>query len=302
MKVSAIICTKNRKRDFSNCLLSLLDQRELPDELVVVENIEQHKYLSQKRLEALVSAQFPCRYFSTTKANIAGSRNLALTKASGDILLYVDDDVVLDRSVIATLKALHSKHPKALGFVGRIYPVRNDVFSRFSYVYFNNVTLTKQKIFKVNKYSMSTISLKRKPLLKSGLFFDHQLDCGEDVDLLLRLERKRLAVYFSPAIITRHRFETNIWRFCAKQYHYGQGYWKLNQKHHQRYSISDYRLNQNTPLPILALLLISLRQTKRYCRQYGLGKSLYLPALLHFLAVTWGIHSQDKSLLYTTDQ
>lgn len=91
MKISVIICTRNRFEDFRNTVLSLVKQIRLPDELIVVDSSD------ELRIEAyLVSIQlpFPIRYFYT-QPGLTLQRNRGIHECKGELAFFFDDDVDL---------------------------------------------------------------------------------------------------------------------------------------------------------------------------------------------------------------
>ena len=100
MKISAIICTRNRFDDFTKTLSSLIAQTCLPDELIVVDSSD------EKELEAHLGSlklPFPVRYFRT-QPGLTLQRNRGIRECTNDLIFFFDDDVNLDRNYLAEVK------------------------------------------------------------------------------------------------------------------------------------------------------------------------------------------------------
>lgn len=115
MKISVIICTRNRFDDFAMTLPSIAAQTRLPDELIVVDSSDENKletYLSSVKLS------FPVRYFHT-QPGLTLQRNQGIRECSGDLLFFFDDDVSLDKSYLAEVdKVFTNDTNRKIGAVG----------------------------------------------------------------------------------------------------------------------------------------------------------------------------------------
>ena len=92
---SFIICTKDRPEDLQKCVESILEQTVLPQECIVVdasanstENENNCKRIINKRIKFMHIKSEP----STTK-----QRNIGVDNSRGDIVFFLDDDVILDK-------------------------------------------------------------------------------------------------------------------------------------------------------------------------------------------------------------
>ena len=98
LALSVIICTKDREESLRECLGSLLRQSRLPDEVVIVDDGN----LDGEVLGSLVRSRgVSYQYLRKQTPGLTASRNLGVEHARGDIVLFLDDDVVLDRGYAA---------------------------------------------------------------------------------------------------------------------------------------------------------------------------------------------------------
>ena len=101
MKVSLIITTYNWPEALELCLLSILDQNRLPDEVIVADDGSSDE--TRLLVEKIASyAVVPIRHsWQEDKGfRAARSRNKAIVKSSCDYIIMVDGDVILDRNFI----------------------------------------------------------------------------------------------------------------------------------------------------------------------------------------------------------
>lgn len=93
LNLSVIICTKDRPDDLQECIASILRGKRLPEELIVVDDGNLDPKLVQGMLK---NFNINFQYRKKSPPNVNVSRNLAATLATGDILSFLDDDVILD--------------------------------------------------------------------------------------------------------------------------------------------------------------------------------------------------------------
>jgi GT2 family glycosyltransferase len=115
MKISVIICTRNRFDDFTKTLPSIAAQSRLPDELIVVDSSDERKletYLGS------IDLPFAVHYFHT-QPGLTLQRNQGIRESSSDLLFFFDDDVNLDRNYLAEVEKVFANDAKhEIGAVG----------------------------------------------------------------------------------------------------------------------------------------------------------------------------------------
>ncbi len=102
LKISVIIPTKNRAEDLRRTLDSVLMQTHGPEEIIVVD---------QSSSPALESSAFrvPLTYiYAPYLSGLAAARNVATDRATGDIWVFLDDDVILEPEYIEELVRAYS--------------------------------------------------------------------------------------------------------------------------------------------------------------------------------------------------
>jgi glycosyltransferase involved in cell wall biosynthesis len=121
--VTVAVCTRNRPESLARCLASLLALDPPPGdltqgfEILVVDNAP-----PDDRTRRTVEAAPGVRYAMEPRPGLNFGRNRALGEARGDILAFVDDDVVVDRGWLAGLHEAWSENPDAKGFTGLVLP------------------------------------------------------------------------------------------------------------------------------------------------------------------------------------
>ncbi len=91
-RLSVIIATMDREEELYRCLDSLWAQSRLPQELVIVDD----GALDLEALKLRVPKGVEFQYHRKSPPGLSASRNLGARVARGDLLLFLDDDVVLE--------------------------------------------------------------------------------------------------------------------------------------------------------------------------------------------------------------
>lgn len=127
MRISAIIVTKGRPAMLAETLASLADCEPLPDELIVVDgDPDQSARAIAAELDA--RAVLPVRYVSS-EPGLTHQRNVGVRAASGDVLVFADDDVDFDPRTFSELASAFAD-PAVVGATGRVIEPEGRRFGR----------------------------------------------------------------------------------------------------------------------------------------------------------------------------
>lgn len=124
MKVSVVISTYNRTEDLGACLNSLLAQTLMPDEIFIIDNASNDitENLIMSRKGDFIKEQCALNYMPNPKNSLTVARNLGAKQTSGDIVIFLDDDVILSSEYVGEICKVYKEHPEALGVQGYIKP------------------------------------------------------------------------------------------------------------------------------------------------------------------------------------
>lgn len=111
--------------NLARCLKSLIPLQTAGDsqlfEIIVVDNAP-----SDERTKQLVSSLPSVRYTREVKPGLDFARNCALQTATGELLAFLDDDVVVDSQWLKGLQEAWAENPDAGGFTGLVLPYELD--------------------------------------------------------------------------------------------------------------------------------------------------------------------------------
>jgi len=115
--VSVVVCTRNRPGDLGACLDSLARQSRPPDEIVIVDASDDERSAVCVRDRAPALAPVPVRHLHAAPG-LPRQRNLGVRASRGDVVTFLDDDVVLDAGYLAAIVALFEADPSLGGAEG----------------------------------------------------------------------------------------------------------------------------------------------------------------------------------------
>ena len=108
MKLSIVIATRDREAMLGRALASLAAQRDAPAfEVVIVDNGSSDGTAALVRDRSAISA-YPLLYVYAGEPNRGAARNAGVRAASGDVVLFVDDDVRLPERFLFAHASAHA--------------------------------------------------------------------------------------------------------------------------------------------------------------------------------------------------
>ena len=122
--LSIIICTYNRAKYIYNVLQSIT-QNDFPAdnyEIILINN-NSTDYTEEKcKLFQHDYPQITFRYFFETEQGLSHARNRGIKEATGDILIYVDDDALVNKKFLSSYYELFQKDKDVFAAGGPIFP------------------------------------------------------------------------------------------------------------------------------------------------------------------------------------
>jgi len=215
MTISVIIPTKNRPKDLHRTIDTLLVQTRRPDEIVVID---------QSCSPCLAEGSLPVPLVYIHAPYLSGlteARNLAMTRATGDIWLFLDDDVVLEQQYLEQLLLAYT--PDVTGVSGIITNYNRPGISRrlFEAVFVKGSFHDDRQPAYWNSQRLRNLGPQRVRQLGGGLMsfraeairdmrFDTNLTGGclaEDIDFCARLHRGSILLIAPAARLSHERSE-----------------------------------------------------------------------------------------------
>lgn len=239
MYISIAVCTCNRADILKETLERLLDHlkhlRAIDKyELVIIDNNSQDNtketVIKLKRKHKSIKI----KYFFEQKQGIAFARNLALKKYKGDIIAFLDDDLLVNKHWIVEVKKAIKLFPEAAVIGGRVLP-RQPLSKLCKEKWFTDLYKHDYRIDLItptdkgnqikylrqdNFLGGANLIIQRKYLKRIGKFqtiFGNQhrffrVFGGEDYDFIQRAIDKSFLVVYYPKILVFHKIYTYKFR------------------------------------------------------------------------------------------
>jgi|TARA_B100000524_G_scaffold327353_1_gene211404 glycosyltransferase involved in cell wall biosynthesis len=203
--ISIVIPTYNRKPILEKCLYALEKQRFTDSKVNTYEIVLVDDGSTDGTLEWLNknTNDFPhVHCFVQNHLGPASARNLGIEKAKGDIIIFIDSDLVVTKSFLQSHADALVKGEEKLG---------NDRLFTYGSVIntcnFNNPTAEAYKVtdFSAAFFATGNVAIARKWLEKAGLFDISFKQYGwEDLELGVRLKKLGLKLIKCPEAVGYH--------------------------------------------------------------------------------------------------
>jgi len=217
LSLSVIVPTYNRHNDLEECLRSLFEMKQPPDEVIVVDSC------STDGTYELVK-QFQAKYLCIRERSMVKARNVGLRHATGDVVAYIDDDVIVSESW--SIHILDSYEDEKVGGVGgRVLPYSTcreacipvhvqEIDERLigkvlnDGIVLGNFDVPTSTPIEVDTLIGCNMSFRRKLLIRIGGFDEKfQGNCyRDDTDACLRLKRLGYKLVYNPKALVWHKF------------------------------------------------------------------------------------------------
>ena len=150
-KISVVLPTKNRFQDVIKCRESILVQTLLPDEIVIVDSSDTTELKS--KLDDLLQDKITSKYIHAP-LSLTQARNVGIKESTGDIIIFLDDDVILDKDYIKEIMHVFNNNleEKVGGVTGNIMDNTNIQNPSFKHLVGSNIMHILATIFFLFKY------------------------------------------------------------------------------------------------------------------------------------------------------
>lgn len=213
MKISVITPTYNRGDLIAQTIESVQKSIFLPLD-ISIEHIIYDDASTDTTEEVVKSLPYSNIVYIKGEKNMGPShaRNVALSKASGDYIFFIDsDDILLQRALYYFTRAA-LEHPETVWFVSDFLHVDTNLSYRIGDDYytwdFKNPQEMLAAIFKGEHFIQSNVFIKRS-LIESVGGYDETMKLSEDLDLYIRFLLNGVMPRFVPTISHLHRFHSS---------------------------------------------------------------------------------------------
>lgn len=206
--VSLIIATYNRNQVLVNTINSVLKQKFRKYELIIVDQTLKHDKKTEEFIKNLPTKNIS--YYFVTPPSLPAARNFGLEKARAEIILYIDDDVLLDPSFIRAHFDSYKKKG-VVTVVGRIKQKDKPISDRLLFLRktsFGAGSFNYPKFAYAETTQGCNMSYKKKVLLEIGGFDTNYIGNAvrEESDVSFKLRKKGYKILYNPEACLYHLF------------------------------------------------------------------------------------------------
>jgi glycosyltransferase involved in cell wall biosynthesis len=234
-KVSVVIPTFNRA-DLLARTIDKIEEQTVPRnayEVIVIDNASRDR---TKELLKQKSQQYSnLTVLSQGKPGAAATRNAGIRAASGDTVLFIDDDIIAEPGLIKAHLDHHARMPRAsiIGTVTTQWNDRADPFLRYlrDRAIFNPYNLAGSPV-DFSCYHTGNVSTSRSLLNEVGGFNEEFAVYGmEDIELGYRLEKAGCRMVPGPDARAEHQYFPTYQQFISRCEQAGYSLGKLIELH-----------------------------------------------------------------------
>lgn len=217
LSASVVICTRDRPDELARCLASLPQQSFRPNEIVVVDNASKDGRTREVAMAAGVV------YVREDRPGLDFARNTGAKAATGDIIAYTDDDVLLHPRWLEHLVAAFDA-PQIGAVTGLVLPAELETqaqrqfesfwsfgqgYDRIDHRAADFALTAKEQVFPAWKVGAGASMAFRRDVFDKVGFFDERLDVGQagcsgDSEFWYRLLAKGIDCRYEPTAVAFH--------------------------------------------------------------------------------------------------
>jgi glycosyltransferase involved in cell wall biosynthesis len=243
--LSVAICTRDRAATLNRCLDSVLPlQAKYDFELLVIDNAPPDNATAE-----LVKKFSGVRYVLEPRPGLDFARNRAWMEATGELIAYLDDDVIVDSGWLAGLQEAFVENPDAGAFTGLVMPLRLDTLAQVLFEKRNGFRrgFDKKRFGRevpgnplypcgAGIFGAGCNMAFRRDVLREISGFDEALDTGAplpgggDLDVFYRIIRAGYALVYEPGYMVFHEHRESESALRHQYYTWGLGFMAFVEK------------------------------------------------------------------------
>lgn len=230
MSVEVIVACMHQYDD------SLYEKMNIQSDAVFANQCE--KYSFQKYLKG----ENVLKIVSTHDRGVGKNRNMGLLNATGDILLFADEDMTFNEDYKEKIVNAFKELPKADAIIFNLSYSKDNVIYKTT-----NENTKRIRLINALKYGTSRIAIKRDSLLKANIFFSQLygggaiFSSGEDSLFIIDMLRKNLRIYTHEYVLGCTAKDTSSWfNGYNDKYYFDRGVWLANAFPTMKWVLSIY--------------------------------------------------------------
>ncbi len=205
--LSVVIPTYNREKELLDTIHDVLAQSHNNLELLVIDQTLKHSPETTQALAAIKDERF--RYYQADPPSLPAARNFALKVTHAPIVLFLDDDVVVDKDLVKYHLSAFKARPDVSAVGGRVlqhgFPIKKEVLRFDKYAISHGVFTATEPAY-TNAFPGGNCALRVTNALKLGgfdtRFFGNAF--REESDMAFKMIRAGMKIYYEPRASLLH--------------------------------------------------------------------------------------------------
>lgn len=154
MKLSLVICTRNRPDVLINNLSINVQELNQQDEVIIVDSSDEQIFNKIRS-----SAFFQNTYFYNVSPGLPKQRNFGISRATGDIIIFLDDDIRLYRQSLENLRRFFTENQNIDALTGALDEKNSPSFFKICFESFFS------RIFSISAFGKSRLTRSGLPII-----------------------------------------------------------------------------------------------------------------------------------------
>lgn len=252
LRISVIIPAYNASRTLAECL-SALQKQTIPRsdyEIIIVDDGSTDNTVS-------IADSFDVNVIQQAHAGPALARNLGVSHAKGELILFTDSDCIASPDFIEQMTKPFSD-PNVVGVKGAYRSRQREVWARFAQIEFEERYSKLARSSSIDFVDSHAAAFRKQVFLEVGGFDPHfPVANNEDVDLSYKIARIGYKMVFNPEAIIFHYHPAGMKKYLLTKFF--RAYWRmLVYRRFPEKILSDSYTPQTMKLQILTLALLFL--------------------------------------------
>jgi glycosyltransferase involved in cell wall biosynthesis len=228
--ITVVIPTYNRNEQLNevlNCILTNNTEGVDDIEIIVVDD-ESPVSVDNTIKTTKIVYPFSLKVIRQINSGPAVARNNGFKNAEHEIVLFIDDDVLIEEDTIKKHIEAHQIHQGSI-IIGS-YPYKKPLNNTPIYRFLSKSILdglnmqVSNRFIQLNTIASGNLSVEKK-IFKKGYVYDHnmQTPAAEEYELIHRLISNKVPIYLDKDIKSWHLQPITLEDKCKQEYKYGMG-------------------------------------------------------------------------------
>lgn len=198
MKISVIIPAYNAQKTLRETLASVYASEFKDYEVMVIDDLSNDQTVE-------IAKEFNCRIRkSEGYRNRALARNTGIKESRGEILVFIDSDIVIKPDSLGLIWNNFQDNPEISGLTGMLskYTPDGNFLTQYKNLYLHYIFKNMPK--EIEFLYGGICALRREAIYKHNLFFDKEIARANDTELGARITQKGLKIFLIQDLIVTH--------------------------------------------------------------------------------------------------